>query len=209
MTEYRLYFLDLAGHIVRAQPLRALDDVSASEQATFVAQNTGWELWAGSRLAYLSAPTIPSDLVFVIENATTMLFGLLTSRMHMAWLANIGGRLKSDYRYSIGLVYNAFPWPALSETDHAEVDALAEGVLEARRAHANETLGLLYDPETMPVNLRRAHERLDSRVDRLFRREPFVSDRQRVEHLLAIYERTMVPQLPESEPKRRKRKNLA
>ena len=62
-------------------------------------------------IGWLEPPVIPSNLVRVLENATLSEFALLTSVMHMAWLRHIGGRLKSDYRYSIGLVYNTFPTP--------------------------------------------------------------------------------------------------
>jgi len=75
--------------------------------------------------------------------------------------------------------------------------------------HSNETLALLYDPNTMPVNLRKAHEKLDSKVDKLFRKEAFVSDRQRVEHLLALYERAMIPLLPKTESKKKGRKSAS
>lgn len=68
-------------------------------------------------IGWLEPPTIPSNLVRIIENATLPLFALLTSTMHMAWLRHIGGRLKSDYRYSIGLVYNTFPMPPVAEAE--------------------------------------------------------------------------------------------
>ena len=62
-------------------------------------------------IGWLEPPVIPSNLVRILVNATLADFALLTSAMHMAWLRHIGGRLKSDYRYSIGLVYNTFPMP--------------------------------------------------------------------------------------------------
>ena len=62
-------------------------------------------------IGWLEPPTIPSDLILVLQDATLADFTFLTSAMHMAWLRHVGGRLKSDYRYSIGLVYNTFPVP--------------------------------------------------------------------------------------------------
>ena len=47
----------------------------------------------------------------------------------------------------------------------------------------------LYDPDLMPPNLRRAHQTLDRAVDRLYRRTGFASERERVEHLFALYEK--------------------
>jgi hypothetical protein len=115
--------------------------------------------------------------------------------MHMAWLRFIGGRLKSDYRYSIGLVYNPFPWPDSADAEKEKISTLAEAVLKARRNHSTSTLADLYDPLTMPADLRRAHQALDLAVDRLYRREPFKSDRERVEFLLARYEKITAPAL--------------
>ena len=97
----------------------------------------------------------PSNLVRVIENATLSDFALLTSAMHMAWLRHIGGRLKSDYRYSIGLVYNTFPLPP-EGSKLAKLEPLAQAVLDARTAHPGATLADLYDPDLMPPNLRKA-----------------------------------------------------
>jgi len=157
-------------------------------------------------LAYMEPPTIPSDLVFIIENADPHIFGIVTSRMHMAWLKYIGGKLKSDPRYSIGLVYNQFPWPPLSPENTRNISNLALAVLDARQAHSGETLAALYDPDTMPPNLRKAHQALDEAVDKLYRKEPFRTDRERVEFLLARYEALRSPLIPQPKsPKRRRR----
>ncbi|MEO8926003.1 MAG: type IIL restriction-modification enzyme MmeI, partial [Caulobacteraceae bacterium] len=118
-----------------------------------------------------------------------------TSAMHMSWLRYIGGRLKSDYRYSIGLVYNPFPWPALADADKARLDTLAQAVLDARAAHPGATLADLYDPDVMPAGLRRAHRALDAAVDKLYRKAPFEDDRERVEHLFTLYEAMTAPML--------------
>ncbi len=144
-------------------------------------------------LGWLEPPTIASNLVRVMLDADLFEFGILTSRMNMAWLGHIGGRLKSDFRYSIGLVYNTFPWPEASPAQRAKVEALAGAVLDARAAHPTSSLADLYDPDTMPANLRKAHAALDSAVDRLYRAAPFASDRDRVEHLFGRYEALVNP----------------
>jgi hypothetical protein len=144
-------------------------------------------------MGWLKPPTIASDLLFVQPNASIYDFAILTSRAHMAWLAHIGGRLKSDFRYSIGLVYNTFPWPEASPAQRARVEALAQAVLDARAAHPTSSLADLYDPDTMPANLRKAHAALDTAVDRLYRAAPFASDRDRVEHLFGRYEALVNP----------------
>ena len=90
--------------------------------------------------------------------------------MHMAWLRYVGGRLKSDYRYSIGLVYNTFPMPH-EKPDLSKLEPLAQAVLDARAAHPDATLADLYDPDLMPPDLRKAHQALDRAVDKLYRRK--------------------------------------
>ena len=157
-------------------------------------------------IAWMEPPIIPSDAVEVVEAATKPLFSLLTSAMHMAWLRHIGGRLKSDYRYSIGLVYNTFPVPRLPSERLQRLEPYADAVLAARAAHPDATLAALYDPDVMPLNLRRAHRDLDRAVDRLYRRSPFSSDRERVEHLFGLYEKMMAPLAANTRPQRRRRR---
>ena len=143
-------------------------------------------------IGWLEPPTIPSNLVRILSNATLADFALLASAMHMAWLRHIGGRLKSDYRYSIGIVYNTFPMPPNS-LDLSRLGRLAQAVLNARAAHPSATLADLYNPDLMPPNLRRAHQALDRAVDRLYRRPRFASERERVEHLFMLYEKLHAP----------------
>ncbi len=109
-------------------------------------------------IGWLSPPVIPSNLVRILENATPADFALLTSAMHMAWLRYIGGRLKSDYRYSIGSVYNIFPTPpgfAEGKANLSKLEPPAQAVLDARAAHPAATLADLYDPDLMPPDLRK------------------------------------------------------
>ena len=147
-------------------------------------------------IGWLEPPTIPSDLVFVVQNATLTDFALLTSTMHMAWLRHVGGRLKSDYRYSISLVYNTFPTPPGFNSGIvglSKLEPLAQAIMDARTTHPDATLADLYDPDLMPPNLRRAHQALDRAVDRLYRKSGFASERERVEHLFMLYEKMRSP----------------
>ena len=145
---------------------------------------------------WLEPPVIPSEASLVLQNATLADFTLLTSAMHMAWMRHIGGRLKNDYRYSIGLVYNTFPTPP-KDADLSKLEPLARAVLDARANHPEATPADLYDPDLMPPDLRRAHRRLDRAVDGLYRRGGFSSERERVEHLFALYEKARAPLKPE------------
>ena len=173
-------------------PFLVIPKVS-SERREYVP--TGW----------MEPPVIPSDLVFVLQNATLTDFALLTSTMHMAWLRHVGGRLKSDYRYSIGLVYNTFPTPPGS-SDLSKLEPVAQAVLEARAAYPDATLADLYDPDLMPPNLRRAHHAIDRAVDRLYRAKGFASERDRVEYLFMLYEKMRAPlaTVMKEKPKRRR-----
>ena len=156
-------------------------------------------------IGWLEPPTIPSNLVRILSNATLADFALLTSAMHMAWLRHIGGRLKSDYRYSIGIVYNTFPMPP-KDTDLSRLEPLAQAVLDARATHSGATLANLYDPDLMPPNLRRAHQVLDRAVDRLYRRSGFATERERVEYLFTTYEKIRAPLASKMRGKKRHRR---
>jgi len=139
----------------------------------------------------------------VVEGADLWHFGVLTSRMHMAWLRYIGGRLKSDYRYSIGIVYNPFPWPEADDRQRARIRELAQRVLDARARFPEATMADLYDSDVMKPELRQAHRTLDAAVDKLYRSDPFPGDRQRVEHLFMLYEKLVSPLI--AVPKKRRR----
>src|SRR5208283_3335529 len=121
-------------------------------------------------------------------------FGVLTSAIHMAWVKFVCGRLESRYRYSNKLVYNNFPWPqSATDKQRAAVEAKAQAVLDARQQFPDATLADLYDPLAMPPALAKAHAELDRAVDLCYRREPFESERKRVEFLFARYEKLTAP----------------
>ena len=143
-------------------------------------------------IGWLEPPVIPSNKLRLLSDATLTDFALLTSGMHMAWTRYIGGRLKSDYQYSVGINYNTFPLPP-NDVDLSILEPLAKSVLETRAAHPGATLADLYDPDLMPPILRRAHQALDRAVDRLYRRTGFASERERVEHLFMLYESMRAP----------------
>ena len=143
-------------------------------------------------IGWLEPPVVPSDKLRLLPGATLADFALLTSAMHMAWMRTITGRMKSDYMYSVGVVYNTFPM-SLQGADLSKLEPLAQAVLDARAAHPLATLADLYDPDLMPPNLRRAHQALDRAVDRLYRPGGFTSERERVEHLFMLYETMRAP----------------
>ena len=160
-------------------------------------------------MAFLQPSVIASTDLFTCQDAGIYDFGILTSSFHAAWLLSVGGRFKSDPRYSTGLVYNNFPWPTPTPEQRARVEEKARAVLAAREPHlpplGMSTLADLYDPLTMPAALARAHAELDRAVEKCYRPEPFHSDRERVEHLFSLYEKLTAPLLPAT-PKPRKRR---
>ena len=138
-------------------------------------------------IGYLGPDTVISDSAFAVYDAEPWLFALLTSRMHMVWTRTVGGRMKTDYRYSNTVVYNNFPVPELSARAKSELTDAALRVLDVREYHSEMTLAQLYDPDTMPQDLRLAHEQLDLLVDSLYRDTPFASDDERLKRLFNLY----------------------
>jgi MmeI, DNA-methyltransferase domain/MmeI, target recognition domain/MmeI, C-terminal domain/MmeI, N-terminal domain/MmeI, helicase spacer domain len=156
-------------------------------------------------IAFLSGQIIASNKLYTISQADLFTFGVLSSAMHMAWVRQITGRLESRFQYSGKVVYNNYPWPdAPSAKQRAAVEAAAQSVLDARKIFPDATLADLYDPLAMPPALVKAHAELDRAVDLCYRPQPFQNDRQRVEHLFALYERLTAPLIAPAKKGRRK-----
>ena len=130
---------------------------------------------------------VATNLVHIVPNGSYYDFAMLCSKMHMDWLRLVGGRLKSDYRYSATLVYNTFPWPDVTDEQRRHIEALGEEVLLAREDTPEWTMAEMYDPDHMPSGLREAHRQLDIAVEKLYRNKPFESQAERQEYLLARY----------------------
>ncbi len=113
---------------------------------------------------YLPSNVIAGDKIFMIQNATTYHFGILTSNVHMAWMRAVCGRLKSDYSYSNTIVYNNFPWPEPTDAQRAKIEKTAQAILDARALYPDSSLADLYDEITMPAELRQAHTENDRAV---------------------------------------------
>lgn len=139
-------------------------------------------------MTFFGKKEIVANSCLVVPNATLYHFGILTSQMHMAWMRAVAGRLESRYRYSKDIVYNNFIWPEASDAQKAEIEKLAQNVLDARAEFPDSSLADLYDPLTMPPNLAKAHKALDRAVDRLYQPEPFASDAERVAMLFDKYQ---------------------
>ena len=140
-------------------------------------------------IGYLDEKIIVSNAAFALYDAPTWLFGILTSKMHMVWVKTVGGRLKTDYRYSAQLCYNTFPFPKISAEKKQEIESAAEEMLITREYYPEKTLAELYDPDKMPQDLREAHARLDDIVESCYPGYPFASDEARLECLFKLYEK--------------------
>jgi hypothetical protein len=115
-------------------------------------------------MGFMNSDMIASDSAHIIPDANLYHFGILTSNVHMAWTSTVCGRLKSDYRYSKDIVYNNFPWPDPSEVQKQKIEMTAQMILDARELYPEASLADLYDPITMPPELRRAHQENDKAV---------------------------------------------
>ncbi len=131
--------------------------------------------------------TVISNLAFMINDAPVWNVSLIASRLHLAWVGTVCGKLKTDYRYSNTLGWNTFPVPPLTEQNKADLTRCAEDILLAREAHFPATIADLYDPETMPANLRTAHEKNDETLERIYIGRRFKNDTERLEKLFALY----------------------
>ena len=131
-----------------------------------------------------------SNLVKIIPNANLYHFGILTSNVHMAWMRTVCGRLKSDYRYSKDIVYNNFPWPSPTDDQKKLIEATAQGILDARDLYADSSLAGLYDPLTMPPELRKAHNRNDAAVMMAYGFDPkTMTEEDCVAELMKLYQK--------------------
>lgn len=134
-------------------------------------------------ITILPASCIASNANMIVDSDDVGLFGLLISKMHMTWLRLVGGRLESRLRYSESVVYNTFPTPDKIVNLHLH----AQHILDIRQKYNDHSLKELYDAATMPGDLLRAHRKLDSAVDRLYRKKNFETVHERMEYLLQKY----------------------
>ncbi|GHU45760.1 lactate dehydrogenase [Betaproteobacteria bacterium] len=135
--------------------------------------------------------TVTSE-AFALYDAPLWNMALIASRLHLVWIATVCGKLKTDFRYSNTLGWNTFPVPLLTEQNKADLTRSAEDILLAREAHFPATIADLYNPETMPENLRRAHERNDEALERIYIGRRFKNDTERLEKLFELYTKMAV-----------------
>ncbi|OQB43915.1 MAG: hypothetical protein BWY02_02939 [bacterium ADurb.Bin157] len=139
-------------------------------------------------IGFVSKDVISSDANMIIPDASLYEFGVLTSLMHMSWMRHVCGRIKSDYRYSKDIVYNNFPWPAVTPKSKKAIESAAQAVLNVRNKFPRASLGELYSPLTMPADLVKAHHSLDKAVDSAYGKTTFKTESDRISFLFELYQ---------------------
>ncbi len=139
-------------------------------------------------IGYFDSSYKASDSNLIIATQNPWLFAVVTSRMHMVWVRNVGGKLKTDYRYSAKLCYNTFPFPEITIKQKENLNLYVFAILDERAKHPSKTMAQLYNPDTMPQELLNAHQELDTAIEQCYRLQPFKNDTERLEYLFKQYE---------------------
>ncbi|WP_312196234.1 class I SAM-dependent DNA methyltransferase [Epilithonimonas vandammei] len=140
-------------------------------------------------LGFFSADYKSNNSCLIVATSQPWLFGILHSKMHMVWVDAVGGKLETRYRYSAKLCYNTFPFPDISEKQKLTINEYVFAILDERAKYPEKTMAWLYNPETMPKELKQAHQNLDRAIEEIYRMgNPFTSDAERLEHLFKRYD---------------------
>lgn len=183
----RLQSPDKSAREMAARP-HQFREFNACDENTLIIPSVSSENRKYIPMGYGDDSTVVNNLMYMVCDAPKWVFAVVSSYMSMIWARNIGGRLESRLRYT-NLCYNSFPLPKINEEQKARLTALAENILLTRENHTEMTLGEMYNPETMPLDLKLAHQAMDIAVEQCYRPEPFTSDEERLEYLFKLYEK--------------------
>jgi hypothetical protein len=172
-----------------SRPYRFVQIAGTATKSTLAVAKVSSERRPYIPITLLSSDTIVSDLLFALYDAPLWNMALIASRLHLVWIATVCGKLKTDFRYSNTLGWNTFPVPTLTDKNKADLTRCAEDILLAREAHFPATIAELYDPENMPADLHRVHERNDEVLERIYIGRRFRNDTERLEKLFELYTR--------------------
>ena len=139
-------------------------------------------------IGFMDGAVLCSDSLKLISDATLYHFGILTSRVHMAWMRVTAGRLETLYRYSNTIVYNNFPWPSPSDKQRVKIENAAQKILDARALYPNSSLADLYNDASMPDELRKAHKLNDIAVCEAYGFDKNISEDDIVARLMRLYQ---------------------
>jgi hypothetical protein len=139
-------------------------------------------------ITYFSKDVIVNNQVSIIENGDLVVFGFISSKPFRVWVETVSGRLKSDFRIGGLLPYNNFPFPEVSDSQATDLISASQAVIDARALFPSNSLADLYDPNSMPSALRKAHDALDRSVMKAFDMKPSLSDPEILAALFIKYE---------------------
>jgi hypothetical protein len=184
--ETRLSSSDKGAHKLASRP-HQFREIQETTTSSLVIPSVTSERREYIPIGFIDSNTIVSNLAFVIYDTQAFMLSILSSKMHMAWVKAVSGRLNSRYRYSSALSYNTFPIPKLSDSDIEKLNESAFEILEARELYPDKTLAQLYDPDLMPSELKNAHQSNDDLVDKVFSNNPIKNDNDRLSILFNLY----------------------
>ncbi|MBD8019087.1 class I SAM-dependent DNA methyltransferase [Kaistella pullorum] len=164
------------------------DENKHREEDFLLIPQTGSERREYLPIGYFDKSNIVSNAVRVIYTSETWIFGVLSSKIHMVWIRAIAGRLKTDMQYSNTLCYNTFPFPEIPTKQKEIINQYVFAILDERAKFPQKTMAWLYNPDTMPKDLKNAHRELDEAIERCYRLAPFTSDAERLEYLFKMYD---------------------
>jgi len=145
-------------------------------------------------VSFFDKNCIANNSCATLPNANLYHFGIVQSAMHMVWAHQICGRIKGDYRYSVNIVYNNFPWPEKTSSSKIKrIEEVSQNILVTRTKYSDSTLADLYDPNLTPKELVEAHRELDSAVDKCYRNKAFDTDLNRLEFLFKLHRKYTEP----------------
>lgn len=145
-------------------------------------------------MGIISKRTIAGASLLVVPDCNLYMFGILESKVHMAWMRTVCGRMKSDYRYSNGLVYNTFPWAKVTLLQKQKIETTARKIVDARNLYPSDTLANLYDDDFMPPELRKAHRENDKAVMQAYGFDLHMSEADIVAELMKLYQKLVAKQ---------------
>jgi len=198
----RLKSSDAGGRAMAAKP-HQMREMRTAQNLTIIMPRTSSEARPYLPAGLLDAENIVSSEAFAVFDAPLWHLALLTSRMHLLWIATVCGQLETRYRYSNVLGWNTFPVPPLTEKNKADLTRCAEDILLAREHHFPATIADLYDPNAMPADLRAAHDRNDEVLERVYIGRRFRNDTERLEKLFDLYTKITASAAPTKGKKRK------
>lgn len=139
-------------------------------------------------MGYMDDSVLCSNKVRILPDASLYLFGVLNSSVHMAWMRVVCGRLKSDYSYSVNIVYNNFPWPVVSEEQKKKIESTAQAILVAREKYPDASMADLYGNLILFPELLKAHRANDATVLEAYGFPKDATESDIVERLFKMYQ---------------------